>query len=184
MTYVALLRGINVGGNNKVDMKLLTVAFQQAGMQDVTTYINSGNVIFFDDSHSIMQLTTLLEAVILSRFNISIKVLLRDVNNIAAVVETLPASWKNDTAMKCDVLFLWESVNNPHTLESLTINQSVEDVLYIPGTLAWRINRSDLSLSRMPKLVGTALYKNITIRNCNTVRAIYLLMTKTVAEKQ
>lgn len=46
MVYVALLRGINVGGNNKIDMKLLKQTFEQAGMNDVVTYINTGNIIF------------------------------------------------------------------------------------------------------------------------------------------
>ncbi len=46
MVYVALLRGINVGGKNKVDMKMLKQTFENAGMTDVVTYINTGNIIF------------------------------------------------------------------------------------------------------------------------------------------
>lgn len=44
--YIALLRGINVGGNNKVSMKELKAIFEQNGFDDVATYINSGNMIF------------------------------------------------------------------------------------------------------------------------------------------
>lgn len=46
MIYIALLRGINVGGNNKIEMKKLKQTFEHAGMGHVTTYINSGNIIF------------------------------------------------------------------------------------------------------------------------------------------
>jgi uncharacterized protein (DUF1697 family) len=46
MTYVALLRGINVGGNNKVEMKKLKTTFETLGFTSVVTYINSGNIIF------------------------------------------------------------------------------------------------------------------------------------------
>lgn len=46
MIYIALLRGINVGGKNKIDMKLLTQSFEQVGMNNVVTYINTGNIIF------------------------------------------------------------------------------------------------------------------------------------------
>ena len=46
MVYIALLRGINVGGKNKIDMKLLKQTFEQVGMKDVVTYINTGNIIF------------------------------------------------------------------------------------------------------------------------------------------
>jgi uncharacterized protein (DUF1697 family) len=44
--YVALLRGINVGGNNMVPMKALKASFEKLGFRDVATYINSGNVVF------------------------------------------------------------------------------------------------------------------------------------------
>lgn len=52
MVYTALLRGINVGGKNKVDMKILKKSFEQAGMKNVVTYINSGNIIFTTADHS------------------------------------------------------------------------------------------------------------------------------------
>lgn len=50
MIYIALLRGINVGGNNKIEMKKLKQTFEHAGMGHVTTYINSGNIIFSSQS--------------------------------------------------------------------------------------------------------------------------------------
>jgi len=49
MRYVALLRGINVGGTNKLSMEDLKTAFEDAGMTEVRTYVNSGNVIFSAD---------------------------------------------------------------------------------------------------------------------------------------
>ena len=52
MIYIALLRGINVGGNNKIDMKLLKLTFERVGMKSVKTYINSGNIIFINDGLS------------------------------------------------------------------------------------------------------------------------------------
>ena len=48
MKYVALMRGINVGGNNKISMKQLATALEQAGFLGVSTYINSGNIFFSD----------------------------------------------------------------------------------------------------------------------------------------
>jgi len=46
IAYVALLRGINVGGNNMISMKSLKASFDELGFQDVATYINSGNILF------------------------------------------------------------------------------------------------------------------------------------------
>lgn len=52
MVYAALLRGINVGGNNKIAMKDLKQTFLRSGMESVVTYINSGNVMFTDEGAS------------------------------------------------------------------------------------------------------------------------------------
>ena len=177
MTYVALLRGINVGGNNKINMQQLKLVFLDAGMQNVTTYINSGNIIFSNDKLTQNELVALLESAILSSFKLPIKVLLRDSRNISIVVDALPLSWKNDTAVKCDVMFLWDAVDKPGLLDGLT-NHVIEDIAYRPGAILWRIDRSNVSKSKIPKLVGKGLYKNMTIRNCNTVRAIYAIMTQ------
>src|SRR5882757_2770930 len=113
MIYVALLRGINVGGNSRVDMKQLKAAFEQAGMSSVTTYINSGNVIFVDKSHTPQALVQKLEKIIEKEFGFAVKVLLRDIRTIKAIVAALPDTWKNDDTMKCDVMFLWEAVDSP-----------------------------------------------------------------------
>jgi hypothetical protein len=70
MIYVALLRGINVGGKNKVDMKKLKKCFEDIGMRKVTTYINSGNVIFEDTDHTKDEIATMLEKAILKDFSL------------------------------------------------------------------------------------------------------------------
>lgn len=57
MVYIALLRGINVGGKNKIDMKMLKQTFEKAGMYDVLTYINTGNIIFSSSELSKMELS-------------------------------------------------------------------------------------------------------------------------------
>lgn len=68
MIYVALLRGINIGGRNKINMKELKRSFERIGMLNVVTYINSGNIIFEDPVHSEAEIVQLLEDVIFSRF--------------------------------------------------------------------------------------------------------------------
>ncbi|MDQ3501393.1 MAG: DUF1697 domain-containing protein, partial [Actinomycetota bacterium] len=76
MVYVALLRGINVGGKNKVEMKKLKATFEGAGMTDVTAYINSGNVVFKSTARKAAELEAKLEKAIERDFGFSIKVLL------------------------------------------------------------------------------------------------------------
>ena len=175
-TYVALLRGINVGGNRKVDMKQLKATFEHAGMNDVSTYINSGNVIFRSDSDDPVSLTELLESAIQSEFGFPVKVMLRDTGNIRALVEMLPDDWVNGPEAKCDVMFLGEDVDDRAVLDLLTIKPEIDDVRYGPGAVLWRVERSAATRSGMLKLVGTDLYANMTVRNCNTLRKLDALM--------
>ena len=112
MIYVALLRGINVGGNNKIDMKQLKKSFEQAGMNNVVTYINSGNIIFTHDSRSKANIADILETAILENFGLQIKVLVLDYDDMKRIMASLPESWTNDDQMKSDVLFLWEDIDH------------------------------------------------------------------------
>lgn len=176
MRYVALLRGINVGGNNKVDMKTLKRAFEEAGMEDVITYINSGNIIFSHKEMPHAKLAAVLEKIIEKEFRLAIKVLLRDLKNLKAVAKTLPASWQTNAEMKCDVMFLWEEVDSPEVLKQLTIKEGLDDVKYVPGAILWRVDKKDVTRSGLMKIVGSKLYKLMTIRNCNTLRKLVEMM--------
>lgn len=176
MVYVALLRGINVGGKNKVEMKKLESTFQRAGMSNVTTYINSGNVVFEDNRRKPSTIVSVLERAIEGGLGLQIKVLIRDRPAIKKVLKAMPDAWTNDSRMKCDVMFLWEGFDRRDILKELPIKPEIEDVIYVPGAVIWRVDRSNQTRSRMTKIVGTDLYKGMTIRNCNTVRKLAQLM--------
>jgi uncharacterized protein (DUF1697 family) len=175
MIYVALLRGINVGGNNKVDMKRLKVAFERVGMKNVVTYINSGNIIFEDDFVPSSKLADLLGRVIKEEFGLSIRVLLKDIETMRVILAALPDEWQNDDVMKCDVLFLWQEIDTPKIVGQLAF-KDFEQVRYIEGALLWSVERKNASRSSLPKIVGTDMYKRMTIRNCNTARKLLVLM--------
>ena len=176
MIYVALLRGINVGGKNKVEMKRLKAAFEEAGMTSVRTYINSGNVIFSSPIRARARLVDLLENIIAQRFGFKVDLLVRDIKSMRGVVGAIPSDWTNDKTMKCDVMFLWDEVNRPSILKQLHFKPEMEDVRFASGALIWRVDRENVTRSGMMKLVGTPLYKRMTIRNCNTTRKLLQLM--------
>lgn len=176
MVYTALLRGINVGGKNKVDMKLLKKSFEQAGMKNVVTYINSGNIIFTTADHSKNDIAHILEKAILNTFGLPIKVLVLSLEDMKKVMSSLPESWTNDDKMRSDVLFLWEDINDESVLDQLTFKPEIETVKYAPGAILWAIDKINVTKGSMTKLVGTKLYKQMTIRNVNTTRKIYELM--------
>ncbi|MDQ3939981.1 MAG: DUF1697 domain-containing protein [Actinomycetota bacterium] len=176
MVYVALLRGINVGGKNKVEMKRLKAVFEDAGMTSVRTYINSGNVIFSSTIRARARLAGLLEDAIARHFGFKIDLVVRDVKSMRSVVEAIPDHWTNDNTMKCDVMFLWDDVARASILKQLQFKPEMEDVRYASGALIWRVDRKNVTRSGQMNLVRTPLYKRMTIRNCNTARKLLQLM--------
>ena len=176
MIYLALLRGINVGGKNKVEMRRLKATFERSRMSNVTTYINSGNVVFTDNRRQAPKIVSVLEQAIADDLGFEIKVLVRDLAGIKKVTKALPDTWTNDAAMRCDVMFLWQGFDRKDILEKLTIKPEIEDVLYVPGAIIWRVDRPNVTRSRLFNIIGTDLYRGMTIRNCNTVRKLAEIM--------
>src|SRR6185295_7946353 len=109
--YVALLRGINVGGHAVVSMKALKVCVEQLGCQEVSTYINSGNIIFKDSRTDVPKLTTLIESGIKAHCKMDIRVVIKSQQELAAICKKLPRDWVTDKVMRTDVMFLWDEVD-------------------------------------------------------------------------
>ena len=176
MIYAALLRGINVGGNNKVNMKELKQVFEESGMTAVKTYINSGNIVFKDAIRTKQEVMAILEAAIFAHFSLRIKVLVYTIDEYSRIAEAVPEEWTNDDKLKSDVLFLWEEADEESVLEQLPLKPEVDRVHYVSGAILWSVDRDKVTKSGMSKIVGTKLYKLVTIRNVNSVRKIYGLM--------
>jgi len=176
MIYVALLRGINVGGNHKVDMKALKASFESVGLQSVETYINSGNVVFESEIIEIADLQRLLEKVIERDFKLEIPVLVRNYENFETLIQALPNTWANDKQQKSDVLFLWDIVDEKTVLQDLSPKPNIDEARLVGRAVLWHVSRENQRQTALIKLVGTKLYKQLTIRNVNTVRKIYKIM--------
>ena len=176
MVYIALLRGINVGGKNKIDMKVLKQTFEKAGMNDVVTYINTGNIIFSSKGKSQTELSRILEDAIHDDFGLQIKVVVRSIDDVRAIINAIPDTWKNDKDMKSDVMFLWDEIDDESILTKLVIKPIVDTVKYVPGAILWSVDKKNVTQSGMLKIIGSKLYKQVTIRNVNTARKIYELI--------
>lgn len=174
---MALLRGINVGGKSRVEMARLKASFETLGCHDVSTYINSGNVIFRDDRPS-SELVPLIEKAIAKEFGLPVRVVLRSLPNIQKLCEKIPSDWANDQEQKTDVLFLWDEIDSEDILDKVRINAEIENARYIGGALVWNIGRENVTRGGAIKLIKTDLYRHMTIRNINTVRKLYELMNK------
>ncbi|MGG3926005.1 DUF1697 domain-containing protein [Metabacillus fastidiosus] len=176
MVYIALLRGINVGGKNKINMKLLKQTFEKVGMNDVVTYINTGNIIFSYKDISKTELSRILEEAIHNDFELQIKVVVRSIDDIRGIINAIPATWKNDKDMTSDVMFLWDEIDDESVLENLVIKPNIDSVTYVPGAILWSIDKKNITKSGRSNLIGSKIYKQVTIRNVNTARKIYELM--------
>lgn len=176
MKYIALLRGINVGGNNKIQMAELKASFEAVACESVKTYINTGNIIFSHANDDLPALVKILEAAIEQDFKLKIKVLLLTAEHFIQIAKAIPEDWRNDKEIKSDIMFLWEEYDKPEVIEQLNLLPDIDHVIYLPGALLWSVDRTHQSRSDMQKLIGTKLYKHMTIRNCNTVRKLHSLM--------
>jgi uncharacterized protein (DUF1697 family) len=173
MKYLALLRGINVGGNNKVEMSKLKKVFESLGYTDVATYINSGNVIFTSNSDNFSSVEPALE----KAFGFKIKTIFHDAKNIQMICKKVPNEWVNNATQKTDVIFLWDEYDNKNSLKLIKTTPNVDTLLYVPGAIVWNLNREHIKQSSMHKFIGTDIYKNMTARNINTVRKLGLLLS-------
>lgn len=176
MKYIALLRGINVGGKNKVEMKKLKTLFESLGFANVSTYINSGNVIFDTKRQDVENLIQEIEKGLNEKLRLPLRIVLRDEENIRMLCAQIPATWKNDTDEKTDSLFLWDEVDKETSINELRLNPEVDKVRYFKGAIVWHIERKYYGKSGMNALIGTKIYKNMTARNVNTVRKLNALL--------
>lgn len=177
MKHVALLRGINVGGNTKVEMKKLKALFESLGFEDVLTYINSGNVLFSTTEKDTDALASKLQNAIQTEFGMPIPVVVRSKETILSLVKAIPKTWENNTEQKTDILFLWKEYDKKESLSLLSPTEGIETLQYFSGAIIWNVDRANYNKSGMSKFVGTKLYKHMTARNVNTVRKLASLLT-------
>lgn len=176
MKYIALLRGINVGGKNKVEMAALKTLFEVSGFTQVVTYLNTGNVVF---EALVKPTAALLQKRIAGAFGLSVPVLLLDANAVCRIAESIPESWRNDPDQKSDVCYLFPEVDDATIVMKVGCNADVETGLYVPGAFLWNIERKHYSRASLPKIVGTKLYASMTVRNVNTARKLAELVQET-----
>ncbi|HYV14358.1 MAG TPA: DUF1697 domain-containing protein [Pyrinomonadaceae bacterium] len=176
--FVALLRGVNVGGNNMISMSSLKQSFEAMGFTDVVTYINSGNIIFKSKEGDARKLEKKIEKVLLRDYELDSKVVLRSFSEMEHIVQSLPRTWTADSKWRYNVIFLRHTIDSEKILAELEVKQDIEEVEYCPGALFWSAQISELTRTNMLKLSSRKMYQDMTIRNVNTTRKLYELMKK------
>lgn len=169
--YVALLRGINVGGKNLVKMSDLREAFEELGYADVSTYIASGNVLFRTLRQRREELAATVESALRRRFETNLKVVVVTDAELREVVESAPRGFGADTH-RCDVIFVRKPLT-PKRLFGLLERKDGVDQAWAGRKVVY-FSRLDAkaSSSRFGKIAAVPEYKDMTIRSWSTTKKL------------
>jgi uncharacterized protein (DUF1697 family) len=174
--YVALLRGINVGGKNIIKMAALSECFASQGFRDIATYIQSGNVVF-SAAGGPAELIRRIEAALATTFSYQASVMLRSRKQMQDVVGRAPAGFGTQPAKyRYDVLFLKPDVTAAAALKLVPTRPGVDEAHAGTGVVYFSRLIAKATQSRLGKVASMPIYQSMTIRNWNTTTALLRLM--------
>lgn len=177
MRYIALLRGINVGGKNSVPMVRLRECFVEAGLENVATYINSGNVIFDSPETDKVQVVRRCEEMLDREFGFPIEVVIVDVHTLKQALVQVPEWWGQAPAAKHNAVFVMPPATVAQVAAAVGEIRPESEQIFIfqDEIIFWTSPLKTFSRSRWSRIVGTPAYQDITIRNANTTRKLLAL---------
>jgi uncharacterized protein (DUF1697 family) len=176
--YVVLLRGINVGGKNKMPMAELKQCLEDLGYRDVRTYIQSGNVILRSE-HDAATISRTIEAALPAQFNLDsslIKVLTLSKDQLAHVVANKPTGFgEQPDIYYSDAIFLI-GIDADAAMPVFSPREGVDMVWPGDGVIYSQRLGAERTKSRLGKVIGTPVYQSMTIRSWNTTTKLLALM--------
>ena len=178
--YIALLRGVNVGGKNQVAMAEMKQHLLDFGFTNVQTYINSGNVLFTSEVQKIEILTALIETLITEHFGIKIPVLVIQVTEFADILAHAPSWWPtDDKEITNNAIFVLPPSTTHDILTTIGPNLVVnEQIAHYKNVLFWSAPRQLVKQTRWAKIANTAINQQVTVRNGNTTVKLLTLAQK------
>ena len=177
--YALLVRGINVGGKNKVVMSELRQELSELELEKVETYINSGN-IFFTSTDPKVRLVEKLEAFFAVHYPFIQSFSLLSQEDYEAELENLPDWWTRDLARK-DVLFYTESLDVDQVIEKVNSLELEDEVVHFGklGIFWGKFSEESYYATAYHKyLLKMPFYRHITIRNAKTFDKIGQMLKK------
>ena len=168
-TYVALFRGINVGGNNLLPMKALVSILEDVGCEEVRTYIQSGNAVFRTKGKSTKHLAEQIGAAVRKGHGFTPQVLLLSASELAAAIEGNPYPTEDGKALH--FFFLQSTPANPDTA-SLDALRAGSEAFTLAGRVLYLFTPDGLGRSKLAAKVEGVLGVPATARNWNTVNKL------------
>ena len=175
--YVALLRGINVGGKNVIKMADLKACFHEHGFDDATTYIQSGNVLFGATGASEAELVVRIEGMLAARFDYEASVVVRGRRRMRSIVDGAPEGFGADPATyRSDVIFLQPALKASAAMERLPTKEGVDRAWIGTGVLYVDRLAAQAARSRLSRIASMPMYRYMTIRNWKTTTELLRLL--------
>jgi uncharacterized protein (DUF1697 family) len=176
--YLALLRGVNVGGKGLIPMADLCVALSDAGLADVQTYIQSGNVIFSSDVNDTDKLAALIAATITKHFKLDIGVAVFSQAQWAHVISVAPAWWGKDVEWKHNLLILLKPYDMDDVVAAVgQLKPDIEAMEPGEGVLYQSMSLKLFGRTTTGKINSSPIYKKMTVRNYNTANKLVSLLS-------
>jgi uncharacterized protein (DUF1697 family) len=176
--YLALLRGINVGGNNIIKMVDLKACFEKMGFLDVSTYIQSGNVLFSSPETSLTKLTERIEKTLSKQFSYQSTVVVVSHQELKDAVKKAPKGFGTQpTKYRYDVIFLKAPLTGKEAIKEIKLREGVDEAAFGKNVLYFRRTEENITKSYVSKIVALPMYKSMTIRNWNSTSKLLALMS-------
>lgn len=176
--HIALLRGINISGKNKISMPLLKIAFEEIGYLNVSTYINSGNVLFSSENWNKSEMSIRCNTKIKEKFTFDIPVAIITLKELSEALDNAPEWWDVNSAGEVihQAIFLIPDITVEEVYKAVgEAKTEYEKVGYYNNVIFWSAPRATLSKTRWYKIASSSVNSKVTIRNANTTKKLLLL---------
>ncbi len=173
--YIALLRGINVSGKNKIAMSELKTGFVELGYTEVSTYLNSGNVIFLSDVDDMGVLSNTIELMIKTKFELDIPVFVITQDELEDILNNAPDWWgDNNKEIYDNLIFMFPALSYDEFYNEIgKPKEEYEKVSHYKNAVFWSFSRKDYQKTNWwSKTASSNISDKITIRTANTVKRL------------
>ena len=173
--YIALLRGINVSGKNKVPMAELKKCFESLGVMEVKTYLNSGNVIFSSADKNVTALIDQVERMMQRELGLDIPVFIIPQEELADILRHAPDWWGTENKGNYDnLIFILPPATFPDIYYEIGApKEGLEQIQEYQSAVFWSFSRKDYQKTNWwSKTARADIGSKLTSRTANTVRRI------------
>lgn len=167
--YTAFLRGVNISGRNRISMPELKEELDKAGFSDVSTYLNSGNIMFSSDNR---EAGPVIEEIIKSRFGLDIPVYVTETDTLREILSHAPGWWNSGDRGRYDNLIFILSGDSPEDICRMIgePTEGLEEIQIYGSVIFWTFDRRQYQkCSWWKKTASAGIAEKLTVRTAGTV---------------